>query len=454
MTRAMRILVVDDHTEMVRLLAEELREAGYDVLEASSGAEALDIAQRDPPDVAVTDLRMTGVDGLDVLAGLHELDRDMPVLIMTAFGSVNTAVEAMHRGAWTYLTKPFRTDELLLQVRKALSHRALSDENRTLRRLVSTEAPDGMIGRSAPMRAVYDMVGRLADADAPVLIRGESGTGKERVARALHLGGVRRDGPFVAVNCASVPAALLESELFGHVKGSFTGATGPRRGLFVQADGGTLFLDEIGDMPSDLQSHLLRVLEDRMVRPVGADTGRKVDVRIVAATHQDLEARVTEGRFRADLFFRLDVIPIRLPPLRERVEDIPELFAAFVAKCKPTPLERLAPETLALLERHPWPGNVRELENLVRRLSLLVDHATVTPDDLRTHAPHLFLQKGPSTPLDRARTEQPTLRQLESEYIAWVIQKCTGNKTRAAEILGIDVSTIHRRMRGGESTDV
>jgi len=439
---------------MVRLLEEELGDAGYEVVGVSDGAAALTSARCAPPDLAITDLRMPAVDGLDVLAGLLEIDPDLPVIIMTAFGSIDTAVDAIRRGAWNYLTKPFRTEELVLQVAKALGHRNLADENRALRRLVTAAAPSGMIGQSAPMRAMYGLIARLADADASVLIRGESGSGKERVARALHQGGRRRDAAFVPVNCASVPARLLESELFGHVRGSFTGATGSRRGLFLEANGGTLFLDEIGDMPVELQAHLLRVLEDRIVRPVGADTGRPVDVRIVTATHQDLEARVAEGRFRADLYYRLDVVSIRVPPLRERIEDLPELFAVFVNSHAATPLSRLEPEALAILEAYPWPGNVRELENLVRRLSLLVDHAAVTPADLRAHAPHLFAdQTGPPSALERAKSALPTLRKLETDYLAWVLEQCAGNKTKAADILGIDVSTIHRRLRGGESAE-
>jgi two-component system, NtrC family, response regulator HydG len=452
MSRAMRILVVDDHADMVSLLGEALRGAGYEVIEATSGAQALDLARTTQPDAAISDLRMAGVDGLDVLAGLHELDSDLPVLMMTAFGSVTNAVDAMRRGAWSYLTKPLRIDELLLQVRNALEHRALRDENRSLRKRVAAEAPDGMIGHSAPMRALYELVARLADAEDAVLIRGESGTGKERVAQALHQRGRRREAPFVAVNCASMPASLLESELFGHAKGSFTGAAGPRRGLFLQADGGTLFLDEIGDMPIELQAHLLRVLEEKVVRPVGADTGRRVDVRIVAATNQDLEQRVAGGRFRADLFYRLDVVPIVVAPLRERIEDLPELFAYFASRATSSTILRLAPPSLAMLERYAWPGNVRELENLVRRLAILVDHPEVLPDDLRLHAQKIVSASVPTPPpLERARSELPTLRQVELDYMSWVIESCGGNKTRAAEILGIDVSTIHRRIRGPDT---
>jgi two-component system response regulator HydG len=249
----------------------------------------------------------------------------------------------------------------------------------------------------------------------------------------------------VAVNCASLPSSLLESELFGHVRGAFTGASAPRRGLFVEADGGTLLLDEIGDMPLELQPHLLRVLEDRQVRPVGADAARPVDVRVLAATHQPLEERVAAGKFRADLYYRLDVLTLRVPPLRERVEDLPELFAAFVSRSGSARIERLSSAALAALERYPWPGNVRELENLVRRLAVLVERPVVERSDLEEHAPRLV---GPTvSPLSVARTTLPTLRQLQDDYIAYVVAECGGNKTRAAEILGIDVSTIHRRER-------
>ncbi len=440
-----RLLVVDDAEEMTRLLEEELVDRGYEVRAASGGAEALALAQAAPPDVVITDLRMAPVDGFDLLEGLRSLDPDLPVIVMTAFGSIDTAVEAMRRGAHTYVTKPFRMDELTVHVDKALAGRALRRENVSLRRMVVADGPEGMIGRSPAMRALYQRVARLADASVPVLVRGESGTGKERVARALHYGGGRRSRSFVAVNCASVPATLLESELFGHVKGSFTGATAARRGLFVEADGGTLFLDEIGDMPLELQAHLLRVLEDGTVRPVGADTGRTVDVRVVAATHQPLEQKVAAGAFRADLYYRLDVVPLVLPPLRERIEDLPELYASFAARAGGS-ARHLSPEALAVLERHPWPGNVRELENLARRLAVLVDHDVVTEEDLEAHAPSLRRAELPR-PLERARRELPTLREVQDDYIGFVVERCGGNKTRAAEILGIDVSTIHRRER-------
>ncbi|QRK10761.1 sigma-54-dependent Fis family transcriptional regulator [Archangium violaceum] len=444
-----RVLVVDDHVEMARLLADYLSDAGYTVDVATSGQEALAVVRGRVLDAVVCDLRMEQVDGFDVLAAVREVDPALPVLIMTAFGGVENAVEAMRRGATHYFTKPFRLDEVLLYVQRAIAERRLREENRALRQAVGDRSAfAALIGRSAPMRTLYELIERVAHSPAPVLVRGESGSGKELVARALHFEGPRKAGPFVAVNCTAIPNALLESELFGHVKGSFTGATTPRRGLFLEADGGTLFLDEIGDMAPELQAKLLRVLEDGEVRAVGADASRKVDVRVVAATHQELEARVREGRFRQDLFYRLNVVPLLVPPLRERREDIPLLVEHFVAQSrKRNPRARLTgftPEALAALAAAPWPGNVRELENLVERLAVVTVQESVDLPTLQLHAPGVTVE---AHPLSRAQARMIPLRQLEGEYIAYVVAQCGGNKTRAAEILGIDVSTIHRRER-------
>ena len=438
-----RILAVDDHAEMVSLLADQLRDAGYEVVTATDGATALALAADQQPDVVISDLRMAKMDGFDVLDGLRRLDPEMPVVIMTAFGAVDTAVEAMKRGAFHYLTKPFRLDELLVLMQKAMETRVLLDENRALRR-VSPSGPGGLLGTGAAMRQVQERIVRLAAADVPVLIRGESGTGKERVARALHDQSPRRDAPFVAVNCASLPAQLMESELFGHVKGSFTGATGARRGLFLEADGGTLFLDEIGDLPLDLQPHLLRVLQDGVIRPVGSDTPRRVNARIVAATHQPLEDRVKDGRFRRDLLYRLDVVPIDLPPLRARRDDIRPLTDTFLERVRASRgARRLTPDAIALLLDYPWPGNVRELEHLVERITLLLDGPDVDVSGLLSVAPQLR-----GAPVARGPwREVVPLREMQAEYVAWAVQQCDGNKTRAAELLGIDVSTIHRRER-------
>jgi len=444
-----RVLVVDDHVEMARLLADHLTDEGFTVDVATSGQEALTIVRGRVLDAVVCDLRMEQVDGFDVLAAVRQVDPTLPVLIMTAFGGVENAVEAMRRGATHYFTKPFRLDEVLLYVQRAIAERRLREENRALRQAVGDRSSyAALVGRSAPMRSLYELIERVAHSPAPVLVRGESGSGKELVARALHFEGPRKDGPFVAVNCTAIPNALLESELFGHVKGSFTGATTPRRGLFLEADGGTLFLDEIGDMAPELQAKLLRVLEDGEVRAVGADASRKVDVRMVAATHQELEARVREGRFRQDLFYRLNVVPLHVPSLRERREDIPLLVEHFVAQSrKRNPRARLSgfsPEALASLAAAPWPGNVRELENLVERLAVVTVQETVDLPTLQLHAPGVTAD---THPLSHAQARLIPLRQLEGEYIAYVVAQCGGNKTKAAEILGIDVSTIHRRER-------
>jgi two-component system, NtrC family, response regulator HydG len=449
MPSSARVLVVDDHEEMGQMLKEPLTDAGYRVDLSTSGADAIVQLRSRIYDVVLCDLRMEDVDGLDVLAAARKHDPELPVLLMTAFGAVESAVEAMKRGAYHYLTKPFRLDEVLLYVGRALEARRLRTEHRDLKRQVEQRNGLGaLLGHSAPMRTLYDLIERVACSEAPVLLRGESGSGKELVARALHSEGSRREEPFVAVNCTALPHALLESELFGHLKGAFSGATTTRRGLFVEADGGTLFLDEIGDMPPELQAKLLRVLQDGEVRAVGADGSRKVDVRIVAATHQDLEARVKEGRFRADLFYRLNVVSLRIPPLRDRVEDIPKLAEHFVAQARTrnprSPVTALSPDVVAALTRMPWPGNVRELENLVERLVVLGPQGTVDLGLLRQHtsepAPEIH-------PVAAAHGQVVPLRQLEGEYIAWVVARCGGNKTRAAELLGIDVSTIHRRER-------
>jgi two-component system response regulator HydG len=443
------VLVVDDQKEMARLLADQLGDEGYAVEVAVGGEAGAAAVRARPPDVVITDLRMEKVDGFDVLEAARAVDPSLPVLIMTAYGALETAIEAIKRGAYHYLPKPFRLDEVLLYVERALADRKLREENRALRRAAVERGGLGaLVGRSEPMRALFDLVERVAQSDAPVLVRGESGTGKELVARALHGHGLRRDKPFIPVNCTALPEALLESELFGHVKGAYTGATAARRGLFVEADGGTLFLDEIGDMPPGLQAKLLRAIEDGEVRAVGADGARTVDVRVIAATHQDIERRVAEGAFRADLFFRLNVVPIDVPSLRARSDDVPLLAEHFLAKARErnpwSPAQRLAPELVAALAAAPWPGNVRELENVIARLVIVARREALELADLEAHAPGVLAG---NSPLDGAKQKLVPLRQLESEYIGWVVAQCGGNKTRAAEILGIDVSTIHRRER-------
>ncbi len=439
------ILIVDDHVEMARLLAEHLTALGHNCRAVDSGKAAVDSLARELPDLVLTDLRMADVDGLDVLGAVHAIDRDIPVIVMTAFGSVESAVEAMRRGAVNYVVKPIRLDELTLHVQRTLEQRTLRREHKLLRAETRTQL-GSMIGKSAAIRRVYELIDRVAPSPAAVLLRGESGTGKELVARAIHDRGPRHDRAFVAVNCTALPEALLESELFGHTRGAFTGAAAARPGLIVEASGGTLFLDEIGDLSPPLQARLLRVLQEGEVRAVGSDAARHVDVRIIAATHQDLEARIERGEFRADLFYRLDVVPITVPPLRDRLDDISLLAAHFLERARArnpqAVVAALSTEVLAALGRYAWPGNVRELENLVERLVVVGTNAEAALADLTELAPRV-VERGDRFSLPRDKLA--TLREVEDEYIEWMLQQCGGNKTRAAEQLGVDPSTLHRR---------
>jgi two-component system response regulator HydG len=448
-SRKPRILVVDDELEMAQVLSDDLTDEGYLVDVAQSASAAFELLAQHLFDLIISDLRMEQLDGFDLLKRVKQVDPEMPVLIMTAFGAIDSAIAAMKLGAYHYFTKPFRLDEVTTLVGRALEERTVRTQRRAFQRLASERSGLGaLIGRSSPMQRIFDRIERVAQSVAPVLICGETGSGKELVARAIHLEGPRRAGPFVAVNCTALPEALLESELFGHVKGAFTGATNARRGLFTEADGGTLLLDEIGDMPTALQAKLLRVLEEREGRAVGSDEVRKIDVRLIAATHKDLGKLVQERVFREDLFYRLNVVAINVPPLRERVEDIPALIERFLQRARErspacTVIE-FSPELVAALAARDWPGNVRELENMVERV-------VVTGTVARAGVSHLdaALAEGPTGP--QFAVQRPSivpLRQLETEYITWAVSRCGGNKTRAAELLGIDVSTIHRRVRG------
>jgi two-component system response regulator HydG len=445
-----RVLVVDDHPEMAKLLADQLAGEGHLVTCAHGGAEALRLARAELPSLVVTDLRMEEVDGFDVLRGVHEIDPDLPVIVMTAFGAVESAVEAMRLGAYHYVAKPFRLAEILLYVERALSERRARGERELLRRSVR-EALAPIVGASSAICALRETIADAADAAAALLVTGESGTGKELVARAVHDASLRRDAPFVAVNCTALPETLLESELFGHTRGAFSGATSPRRGLFAEADGGTLLLDEIGDMPAQLQAKLLRILQDGEVRAVGSDTIRRVDVRIIAATNQDLDALVASGRFRGDLFFRLNVVRISVPPLRERREDVPALVEHILERARRrnprAAARRFAQPAVDLLAAYSWPGNVRELENVIERVVVLARVEEVGGAELVRLAPQLA---GEAPALELPSDQLVTLREMDDRYIAWVLSRCGGNKTRAAAVLGIDVSTLHRRARERE----
>jgi two-component system response regulator HydG len=436
-----RILLVDDHLEMAEMLADGLGGRGFETQAVSSGKAALRALEEGWPEALVTDLRMAEVDGLGLLARSRELDPERPVIVMTAYGAIDSAVESIRQGAYHYLTKPFKLDELEIYLRRALADRAVRTEAATLRKALHTQfSGAGMVGRSGAMREVYDLMERIAPAEVPVLILGETGTGKGLVARAMHGRSPRAMRPFVAVNCAALPEQLLESELFGHKKGAFTGATADRQGLFQEAEGGTLFLDEIGDLPLSLQSKLLHVLERRVIRPLGNPREVEVDVRIMAATHRDLRQMVSAGTFREDLLYRLDVVSLDLPPLRHHKEDIPELVEHFLAQAKgrhpQSPVEGLSPEVMGRLMDYGWPGNVRELAHLLERLAVLGRRAQVELTDLPPS-----LTAVPDRGWQGFDEILPS-REVQRRYAAWVLEKVGGSKARAAEALGIDVKTL------------
>jgi len=439
-----KVLVVEDDPEMLALLRQHLAGEGYLVVTTNKGAEALDRLRTESFDVILTDLKMPGVDGMEILRAARGAQGDARVILITAFGSIETAIQAIREGAYDYVTKPFRLDEISLLVRKALEDRNLREENRRLRAAVADRYRlHNLLGASPAMQAVFALIRQAAPGDASVLITGESGTGKELVARALHSDSPRAERPFVPVNCAAVPAGLLESELFGHVKGAFTGAVASRRGLFREAEGGTLFLDEIGDMTPELQAKLLRVIEDRAVRPVGSDEAVSVGLRLIAATNKDLPAKIQEGTFREDLYYRLAVIPIHLPPLRERREDLPLLAEQFLrraAAASGKAIQGFTPEAMAALLRHPWPGNVRELENVVERAVTLTAGGQVPGEALLLDSSPV---PAPGTLLAQAAS-RPTIEELTAEYVALVLREVGGDKAKAAEILGISKRTLYR----------
>ena len=439
-----RVLVVDDEAEMAEMVADYLGQRGYRAETAVGGKAALAALKKKSFDAVLTDLRMDSVDGFDVLSASLAAEPGRPVIVMTAYGSIDGALEAVARGASHYLTKPFKMQEAALCLDRVLAEQGLRVENARLRKAVDDRLGfRNLIGKSAVMVQLYDLLERVSTTTAPVLIMGESGTGKELVAQALHFGSARKRGPFVAINCAAITDSLLESELFGHTKGAFTGAYEARKGLFVEADGGTLFLDEMGEIPIGLQAKLLRALETSSVRPVGGGVERKVDVRIVAATNRDLALAVQEKRFREDLYYRLHVIPIHLPPLRARRDDIPLLvdhFMARFAEQQPElPRRELSSEALRRLVEFPWPGNVRELKNSVERLLLLSRGKRIDVRDLAQVVPE---------PLPEAMAglaaEIVPLRILTRRYIEWVLAQTGGNKVRTAQLLEIDASTIYR----------
>ncbi|QQS42302.1 MAG: sigma-54-dependent Fis family transcriptional regulator [Acidobacteriota bacterium] len=441
------VLVVEDEELMRNILRELLEDEGYEVLTADSAESALEMFAGEGVSVTITDIKMSGMDGLELLDSLKAVDENALVIIMTAYSSVDSAVAALRKGAYDYVTKPFVNEDLIQTVRNAIRMRELFSENRVLRReLDRSHSFSEIIGNSEALQSVFRIVEKVADSNANVLVQGESGTGKELVARALHRRGPRSDMPFLAVNCGALPETLLESELFGHKKGSFTGATADKKGLFRSADGGTLFLDEIGEMPQPLQVKLLRAVQEQEVTPIGASQPVSFDVRIIAATNKDLEKEVSEKRFREDLFYRLNVVEINVPPLRERREDIPLLakhFASRTAKEQNAGEKPLTKDAMAALVNHNWRGNVRELMNAIERAYLLssgeIDLESLPPR-IRNGAKGGFEIRDP----DGIR---PTLEEIERRYILETLQAVKNDKSAAAEILGIDLSTLYRKLK-------
>ncbi len=449
-----RILLVEDDPEMLDLVREHLEGEGHAVVALGSGTDALARLRAASFDIVLTDLRLPDADGMEVLRVSREAQRDVPVILITAFGTIETAIQAIRRGAYDYVTKPFAMEEIGLLVAKAWEARRLREENRRLREEVAGRYRlHNLLGRSPAMQTVFALIRQAAPGDVNVLITGESGTGKELVAKALHFNSARADRPFVPVNCAAVPAGLLESELFGHVKGAFTGAIGTRRGLFREAEGGTLFLDEIGDMAPELQAKLLRVIEDRVVRPLGSDEAVPLNVRLIAATNRDVAARIRDGLFREDLYYRLAVIPIQLPPLRDRKEDIPLLAEHFLRRATEAAgktIRGFTPEAMAALLRHPWPGNARELDNVVERA------VTLTAGDQISEAALLLdLSPVPGSAVTLAQmARRPTLRELTDEYTSLILREVGGDKIKAARLLGVSKRTLYRRKVPAASGDM
>lgn len=449
-----QVWVVDDDAEMRSMLSDFLQTLGYQVSTFPRADEAETYLSKmnpeNPPvDLIISDLRMPGMSGLEFLDALSNRGVAVPLVLMTAFGSIETAIEAMRKGAYDYIVKPLKLAELKVVAERALEFRQLKRDNKILRDQVSrTRTFEGILGKSKKMQAVFDIISRVAQTSANVLVTGESGTGKEMVARALHETSQRAKAPFVAINCSAIPENLLESELFGHAKGAFTGAIQQKIGLFEAANGGTLFLDEIGDMNIDLQAKLLRVIQERKVRPIGETRDREIDVRIVAATHKDLKAATKTGSFREDLYYRLAVIPVVLPPLREREDDILILGEFFLKKYSALHGIRkngFSKDAIQSLYRRRWPGNVRELENAIERAVILGHSNLIESADL----PHADEETADGF-FSAMKNALPPLEELEREYIKFVLEKTGGHKEKAAQILGINRRTLYRKDLGEE----
>ena len=441
------VLVVDDEAAILDTLRILLRNEGFEPHVAHGGRNALEQLSGLRPDIVLTDIRMPNVTGVEVLSAAREADPDTPVILMTAQATLQSAMQAVNEGAFYYIQKPFRNDELIAIVRRAAEHRRLRVENRSLRQEIRRRETvgDRPVGSSKVWLDILRLAETVAPTESTVLIQGESGTGKEVIARFIHELSNRAEGPFLSINCGALPESLLESELFGHVRGSFTGAVKDKIGLFAASASGTFFLDEIGETTPATQVKLLRALQHREIIPVGATDAVPVDSRLIAATNRDLDEEIKAGRFRSDLYYRLNVISIHLPPLRQRRDDIPILAEHFldrIARLRGEQPKRLDPAALEMLQEYGWPGNVRELENALERAVILTPGAQIGVDGLPERVTHRKAEPliSPRTPVN------PTLEAIERAYIMWVLQSEGGNKSRAAEVLGIDPSTLYRKL--------
>ncbi len=442
-----RVLVVDDEAGILDSLRILLRNEGFNCYTALGGKQGIEFLAAHSPDIVLTDVRMPMVTGIEVLSAARQHDPDMPVILMTAQASLQSAVQAVNEGAFYYIQKPFQNDELIAILRRAAEHRTLRAENKTLKQEIRRRGGSAVprpVGGSKSWVEILRLAETVAPTESTVLIQGESGTGKEVIARYIHDLSQRIEGPFSSINCGALPESLLESELFGHVKGSFTGAVKDKSGLFTAAAGGTFFLDEIGETTPATQVKLLRVLQHREVIPVGATEAQPIDTRLLAATSRDLEEEIKRGGFRSDLYYRLNVIALHLPPLRQRVDDIPILAEHFLQRTaaqRREPLKHLTASAVDVLQSYQWPGNVRELENALER-AVILSGDTIDVDGLPER-----LTRRTAEPLVAERTPvNPTLEAIEKAYIMWVLQSESGNKSRTAEVLGIDPSTLYRKL--------
>ena len=444
-----RILIVDDELSIIEVLKSLLSREGHSITTSGDGKDALRKLKENVFDLLITDIRMPEIDGITLLQQARELQSHLAVIVITAYAKVDNAVEAMKNGAFDYVTKPFKFDEIILTVQRALNYEQALAENEVLKSSLDTHFHfNCLVGDAEPMRKVYKLIEKVARTDSTVLITGESGTGKELVARALHSASSRFEQPFITVNCTAMPEGLLESELFGYKKGAFTGANTNKKGLFEAADKGTIFLDEIGSIPLSMQMKLLRVLQEKEIRRVGGTEDIKIDVRVIAATNEDLAKKIQEKTFREDLFYRLSVIPIPLPPLVERKEDIPQLVNYFLQQYNDDNLRQveISPQAIKLLAQHNWPGNVRELENTVKRAATLCDNDLIEVSDF----PDFNCEEEANTGVKSVDEDRLSLKDymknVEVTYLKAVITECNGDKDAAAEKLGISLATLYRKI--------